>query len=39
MSSRPPNPIIHEINTWVWLPDLGRLYRRPVKLVGEDLGY
>lgn len=32
MSSWPPNPIIYEINTWVWLHDLGRLYRRPVTL-------
>jgi glycosidase len=28
----PPQPIIYEINTWVWLHDLGRKYRRPMTL-------
>jgi hypothetical protein len=28
----PPQPIIYEINTWVWLHDLGSKYGRPVNL-------
>jgi glycosidase len=27
-----PNPVIYEINTWVWLDDLSRQYGRPVTL-------
>jgi hypothetical protein len=28
----PRHPVIYEINTWVWLGDLGRKYRRIVDL-------
>ena len=28
----PPQPIVYEINTWVWLHDLGRKYLRPMTL-------
>ena len=26
------HPVIYEINTWVWLSELGRKYQRPVNL-------
>jgi hypothetical protein len=32
MKAWPRNPVIYEINTWVWLGDLGRKYRRIVDL-------
>ena len=32
MSAWPKQPVIYEINTWVWLNDLGRRYRRPLTL-------
>ncbi len=32
MASWPRHPIIYEINTWVWLGDLSRKYRRPMNL-------
>lgn len=32
MSAWRRNPIIYEINTWVWLGELRRRYRRPVEL-------
>ena len=28
----PKNPIIYEINTWVWLQELSRRYQHPIKL-------
>jgi hypothetical protein len=32
MKSWPKHPTIYEINTWVWLQELGRKYRRSVTL-------
>jgi hypothetical protein len=32
MSTWPTHPVIYEINTWVWLNELSRKYRRPVDL-------
>ncbi len=32
MNAWPQNPSIYEINTWVWLGELGRRYKRPVTL-------
>ena len=32
MRSWPKHPVIHEINTWVWLRELGQKYRRPLDL-------
>jgi glycosidase len=32
MKAWPKNPAIYEINTWVWLAELRRKYRRPVDL-------
>ena len=32
MLSWPGNPVIYEINTWVWLGELSRKYRMPVTL-------
>ncbi|MCX4672271.1 alpha-amylase family glycosyl hydrolase [Streptomyces sp. NBC_01381] len=32
MSALPPQPVIHEINTWVWLRELERRTGRPVGL-------
>lgn len=32
MKPWPKNPLIYEINTWVWLGELSRLYRKPVTL-------
>jgi len=32
MKTWPKHPIIYEINTWVWLDELSRKYRRPVTL-------
>lgn len=32
MVSWPKHPVIYEINTWVWLGDLSRKYRKPVNL-------
>jgi hypothetical protein len=32
MASWPKHPVIYEINTWVWLEDLSRKYKRPVNL-------
>jgi hypothetical protein len=32
MRSWPKHPVICEINTWVWLRELGRKYRKPVDL-------
>jgi hypothetical protein len=32
MSTWPSYPVIYEINTWVWLDDLSRKYRKPVGL-------
>ena len=32
MKAWPKHPVIYEINTWVWLGDLGRKYRRVVDL-------
>ncbi len=32
MKSWPKHPVIYEINTWVWLRELGRKYQRPVTL-------
>lgn len=32
MQSWPKYPMIYEINTWVWLRELGQKYRRPITL-------
>ncbi len=32
MRSWPKHPVIYEINTWVWLRELGQKYRRPLDL-------
>ena len=32
MKTWPKYPVIYEINTWVWLGELGRKYQRPVNL-------
>jgi hypothetical protein len=32
VSRWPKHPVIYEINTWVWLRELGRKYRQPVDL-------
>ena len=32
MKAWPQNPVIYEINTWVWLQELSRRYQRPVSL-------
>ncbi|NGN68224.1 alpha-amylase [Streptomyces sp. A7024] len=32
MSTLPPQPVIHEVNTWVWLGELARRTGRPVGL-------
>jgi hypothetical protein len=32
MKSWPKHPVIYEINTWVWLSELSRKYKRPVNL-------
>ena len=32
MNKRPKQPIIYEINTWVWLDELERRYQRPLTL-------
>ncbi len=32
MTSWPKNPVIYEINTWVWLNELSRQYRRAITL-------
>jgi hypothetical protein len=32
MNTWPINPVIYEINTWVWLHELSRKYRQPVDL-------
>ncbi|MGC2047502.1 MAG: alpha-amylase family glycosyl hydrolase [Gallionella sp.] len=32
MKPWPSNPVIYEINTWVWLGELSRKYQTPVKL-------
>ena len=32
MNAWPKYPVIYEINTWVWLEELGRKYQRPVNL-------
>ena len=32
MKTWPMHPIIYEINTWVWLRELGQKYQRPVNL-------
>ncbi len=32
MKTWPKHPVIYEINTWVWLAELSRKYRRPVNL-------
>ena len=32
MRTWPKYPVIYEINTWVWLAELGRKYHRPVNL-------
>lgn len=32
MTTWPKHPLIYEINTWVWLGELSRTYRRPVTL-------
>lgn len=32
MSTWPRHPVIYEINTWVWLGDLGRKHERPLTL-------
>ena len=32
MRTWPGHPVIYEINTWVWLGELGRKYQRPVNL-------
>ena len=32
MITWPKHPVIYEINTWVWLGELGRKYQRPVNL-------
>jgi hypothetical protein len=32
MKPWPMHPVIYEINTWVWLQELGRKYQRPVNL-------
>ncbi len=32
MKSWPKYPLIYEINTWVWLRELGQKYQRPLTL-------
>lgn len=32
MNPWPKHPVIYEINTWVWLSELGRKYQRPINL-------
>ena len=32
MRTWPKHPVIYEINTWVWLGELGRKYQKPVNL-------
>src|SRR5512134_1839807 len=32
MNTWPSNPVIYEINTWVWLNELSRKYRQAVNL-------
>jgi hypothetical protein len=32
MKTWPEHPVIYEINTWVWLAELSRMYQRPVNL-------
>ena len=32
MRTWPKHPLIYEINTWVWLGELSRTYKRPVNL-------
>ena len=32
MKTWPKHPVIYEINTWVWLAELGQKYQRPVNL-------
>ncbi len=32
MKPWPKHPVIYEINTWVWLSELGRKYQKPVNL-------
>lgn len=32
MTAWPPYPVIYEINTWVWLDELGRRHSRPMSL-------
>ena len=40
MTSWPKNPIIYEINLWVWLQELSARHRQPLTLAtipGEEL--
>ena len=39
MKTWPLHPIIYEINTWVWLGDLSRKYKRPVNLTTVPDGH
>jgi hypothetical protein len=32
MKSWPKNPIIYEINTWIWLYELSQKYKKPIHL-------
>ena len=32
MKPWPMHPVIYEINTWVWLAELGQKYQKPVTL-------
>ena len=32
MTTWPKNPVIYEINSWVWLGELGKKYQKPVNL-------
>ena len=32
MKTWPQNPLIYEINTWVWLQELRQQYQRPISL-------
>jgi hypothetical protein len=34
MNTRPKYPLIYEVNTWVWLNELGRGRKKPVTLAG-----
>jgi len=38
MQSWPKYPLIYEINTWVWLRELGQKYRRPITLASIPAG-